>query len=138
MHGANSRECCCCCCPLLLLLLPPCSIDNRAVLELPGSLFGSDANSAIITTATDPTALKLRYQHGTLMAVNFVLVFPLGALIARQLRARWLSSLAVKAVLFYLHITVQVWLPGTTFLNISKSQSNQQRSGMHRRVRGLR
>jgi hypothetical protein len=78
------------------------------VLQLNGALFGGDASSVSIDTAADPRAIKLRTQHGTLMAVNFIVVFPLGALMARQLRARWLNSLAAKAVLFYMHIAVQV------------------------------
>jgi hypothetical protein len=85
-----------------------CSIDNRAVLELKGPLFGGNADAVSVVTAADPRAVKLRTQHGTLMAVNFILVFPLGALLARQLWARWLNSLAAKAVLFYMHIALQV------------------------------
>jgi len=42
------------------------------------------------------------------MAVNFILIFPLGALMARQLRTLWLKSSWVKALLFYAHIGTQV------------------------------
>jgi hypothetical protein len=100
--------------PLTTISLPchmfrrNCSIANRAVLQLNGALFGGDASSVSVDTAADPHAIKLRTQHGTLMAVNFIVVFPLGALMARQLRARWLNSLAAKAVLFYMHIAMQV------------------------------
>ncbi|WIA19191.1 hypothetical protein OEZ85_003836 [Tetradesmus obliquus] len=83
-------------------------IDNRAVLELKGPLFGGNPADVAIVTAADPLAVKRRTQHGCLMAVNFILVFPLGALLARQLRARWLNSLAAKAVLFYMHIALQM------------------------------
>ncbi|KAF6254205.1 heme peroxidase [Scenedesmus sp. NREL 46B-D3] len=83
-------------------------IDNRAVLQLNGPLFGGDASYESVVTAADPRAVQLRTQHGTLMAVNFIVVFPLGALMARQLRARWLNSLTAKAVLFYMHIAVQM------------------------------
>jgi hypothetical protein len=78
------------------------------VLQLNGPLFGGTSDDVSVVTAADPRAVKLRTQHGTLMAVNFIVVFPLGALMARQLRARWLNSLAAKAVLFYMHIAVQV------------------------------
>ncbi|WIA39466.1 hypothetical protein OEZ86_005565 [Tetradesmus obliquus] len=83
-------------------------IDNRAVLELKGPLFGGNPADVAIVTAADPLAVKRRTQHGCLMAVNFIIVFPLGALLARQLRARWLNSLAAKAVLFYMHIALQM------------------------------
>jgi hypothetical protein len=96
-----------------------CSIDNRAVLQLNGPLFGGDASRASVDTAADPRAIKLRTQHGTLMVVNFIVVFPLGALMARPLRARWLNSLAAKAVLFYMHIAVQVRMGLYEFASIT-------------------
>jgi hypothetical protein len=80
------------------------------VLQLNGALFGGDPSAVSIDTAADPRALKLRSQHGTLMAVNFIVVFPLGALMARQPRARWLNSAVAKAVLFYMHIAMQVMI----------------------------
>lgn len=85
----------------------PCSVDNRVAIELPGLLFAEAANVQEVSSL-DATALNHRVQHGTLMAVNFILVFPLGALMARQLRARWLKYPNVKALLFYLHIGTQV------------------------------
>lgn len=42
------------------------------------------------------------------MAINFIVIFPLGALAARQLRSHWLRSPAVRASLFYVHIATQV------------------------------
>jgi hypothetical protein len=41
-------------------------------------------------------------------AVNFIVVMPLGALAARQLRCHWLQNPRVRASLFYVHIATQV------------------------------
>eukprot|EP00775_Hariotina_reticulata_P012536 gene12536-12669_t len=59
--------------------------------------------------SSSSSGIKARRAHGILMAVNFMLVLPLGALAARQLRTHWLSSTAIKAALFYLHIATQAW-----------------------------
>lgn len=107
-HFALASDLCLPFFPLCCFFSCCCSIDNRAVLELKGPLFGGNPADVAIVTAADPLAVKRRTQHGCLMAVNFILVFPLGALLARQLRARWLNSLAAKAVLFYMHIALQV------------------------------
>lgn len=53
-------------------------------------------------------AYNRRVAHGSLMAINFLLVLPLGALAARQLRSHWLTSPAIRASLFYVHIATQV------------------------------
>lgn len=83
-----------------------CSVDNRVAIELPGLLFGQ-GSTVQEEASIAPIALKHRVEHGTLMAVTFILVFPLGALMARQLRSKWLKSAGAKAVLFYLHIGTQ-------------------------------
>eukprot|EP00775_Hariotina_reticulata_P010239 gene10239-10398_t len=53
-------------------------------------------------------ALRHHTQHGLLMAMNFIVILPLGALMARQLRAVWLQSPALKTALFYVHVGVQL------------------------------
>ena len=78
--------------------------SNREVIELKEGLFGAASTS----TAVGGSAVTLRRTHGILMAVNFVGIFPLGALAARQLRCHWLRSPAVRASLFYVHVFTQV------------------------------
>jgi len=85
------------------LLLLCYRLDNREVLQLDDGLFGTAS-----TVAADRDAIKKRKAHGVLMAVNFVVIFPLGALGARQLRSHWLRSPAIRASLFYVHIATQV------------------------------
>lgn len=80
-----------------------CRSSNREIIDLPQGLFGTAS-----TTAADPKAIVKRRAHGILMAVNFILVFPLGALAARQLRSHWLASPAIRAAMFYVHIITQV------------------------------
>lgn len=80
-----------------------CRATNRAIIDLSNGLFGSAS-----TATADHKAISRRRAHGTLMAVNFILVFPLGALGARQLRSHWLKSPRIRAALFYVHIITQV------------------------------
>jgi hypothetical protein len=78
--------------------------SNREVIELKEGLLGAASTSK----AVGGSAITLRRTHGILMAVNFVGIFPLGALAARQLRCHWLRSPAVRASLFYVHVFTQV------------------------------
>jgi len=77
--------------------------NNREVLVLNDGLFGTAS-----TVVEDPKAISTRRAHGLLMAINFVIIFPLGALCARQLRSHWLRSPAIRASLFYVHIITQL------------------------------
>lgn len=60
------------------------------------------------TITIDDTARARRKAHGVLMALNFIVVLPLGALAARQLRCHWVKIPAVRASLFYVHVATQV------------------------------
>lgn len=62
------------------------------------------------TAAADPQAISRRKAHGVLMAVNFIVILPLGALAARQLRCHWIKNPRIRASLFYVHIILQVRL----------------------------
>jgi hypothetical protein len=62
------------------------------------------------TAAADPKAISRRKAHGVLMAVNFIIILPLGALAARQLRCHWIKNPRIRASLFYVHIILQVRL----------------------------
>lgn len=42
------------------------------------------------------------------MAVNFIVIFPLGAIAARQLRSHWLTNPRLRASMFYVHIFTQI------------------------------
>lgn len=75
----------------------------RDIIELKEGLFGTAS-----TIAADEKAVVKRKIHGVLMAVNFVVVFPLGSLAARQVRCHWLRSHVVRAGMFYAHIITQV------------------------------
>lgn len=82
-----------------------CRTSNREVIELSDGLFGA---SVTTSTAKPSMAVMLRQTHGILMAVNFIVVFPLGALAARQLRCHWLRSPVIRAAMFYVHVFTQV------------------------------
>jgi hypothetical protein len=80
-----------------------CRNGNREIIDLRQGLFGTAS-----TAAADPKAISRRKAHGALMAVNFIVIFPLGALAARQLRCHWITSPRVRASMFYVHMTAQV------------------------------
>lgn len=82
-----------------------CRNGNREIIDLRQGLFGTAS-----TAAADPKAIFQRRAHGILMAVNFIVIFPLGALAARQLRSHWIKSPRVRASMFYVHMVAQVGL----------------------------
>jgi hypothetical protein len=84
-----------------------CRFTNREIVRAE-RLFGP--SSGIAGVAATPSAIAKRRAHGILMTTNFMLVMPLGALAARQLRCHWLKNPAVRASLFYVHIATQVWV----------------------------
>jgi hypothetical protein len=86
-----------------------CRFTNREIIRAE-RLF--EPSSGIAGVAATPSAIAKRRAHGILMTTNFMLVMPLGALSARQLRCHWLKNPAVRASLFYVHIATQVrgWL----------------------------
>eukprot|EP00877_Chromochloris_zofingiensis_P003835 jgi/Chrzof1/13452/Cz07g33210.t1 len=84
----------------------PHGVNRRGAIQLT-QLFGSNA-TITGTKAVSEVGLTQRRAHGTLMAINFVVILPLGALLARQLRTHWIKSTAIKASLFYVHIATQV------------------------------
>jgi hypothetical protein len=99
-HGhwtyAHAYVGCCCVCVA-------CRSGNREIIDLRQGLFGTAS-----TAAADPKAISRRKAHGALMAVNFIVILPLGALAARQLRCHWITSARVRASMFYVHMIAQV------------------------------
>jgi hypothetical protein len=87
-----------CCCTIIA-----CRNGNREIIDLQQGLFGTAS-----TAAADPKAILNRRAHGVLMAINFILILPLGALAARQLRSHWITSPRVRASMFYVHMAAQV------------------------------
>lgn len=90
---------------LLLLCLWPTRM-SKEIVELNNGMFGAAA-----LAQADPKAITRRRAHGILMALNFIIIFPLGALAARQLRCHWITNPRVRAAMFYVHICTQVREP---------------------------
>jgi hypothetical protein len=80
-----------------------CRRTHKEIIDLKDGIFGTSS-----TAAADPKAISRRMAHGVLMAVNFIVILPLGALAARQLRCHWIKSPRIRASLFYVHIILQV------------------------------
>lgn len=76
---------------------------SKEIVELNNGMFGAAA-----LAQADPKAITRRRAHGILMALNFIIIFPLGALAARQLRCHWITNPRVRAAMFYVHICTQV------------------------------
>lgn len=86
-----------------------CRAEDSQVLQLRQGVFGPAIEA--VDMKQDSKA-KARTAHGALMAVNFILIMPLGALAARHLRCHWIKVHAVRAALFYVHIITQVMMGG--------------------------
>lgn len=85
--------------------------SNREIINVPQQLFSAGASSLASTVGAVPAttvAVRNRKAHGVLMTINFMLVMPLGALAARQLRCHWLKNPVIRGALFYVHIATQV------------------------------
>lgn len=100
--------------PVLLAYHPSVAVIGPSAYHLPSGripfvlTFQNTGEQDVVLNITD-TTLAYRQQHGILMSVTFTLLYPLGALVARNIRNMlFIRNIRLKAAMFYSHIVLQV------------------------------